>query len=227
MIEKSYHRCRFGQLHVRRLEPRGDVTNLPLLCLHPSPFSGEYFATLMPLLNEGRELLAPDYPGYGGSDAPDGPPTIGDYAAAMFDLLDDIGIDSVDVLGFHTGCLVGADMSLHERERIGALVLIDVPYHDGEERTMRYDGSVDPDTLKTDRKQWGFHAAYTYASDERLNRLATPTTVIGTNSALLDATRDAAGVIPGARLVERPDITKPVFGERVELIAAAIEAALA
>ena len=89
----------------------------------------------MPMLNDGRQVIAPDYPGYGGSDALDSPPGIEDYAGSMLELLDDLGIEQpVDVLGFHTGCLVGAEMALQRPDAIRRLLLCDVPYFAAEAR---------------------------------------------------------------------------------------------
>ena len=66
-IEKSYLRTDAGQVHVRTLNASGSESAPALICLHPSPYSGCYFETVMPLLNDGRRVVAPDYPGYGSS----------------------------------------------------------------------------------------------------------------------------------------------------------------
>ncbi|MFW2404645.1 MAG: alpha/beta fold hydrolase [Gammaproteobacteria bacterium] len=149
-IRHDYRRCRFGELHLHRMPASGPENQPPLLCLHPAPYSGAWFATVMPLLNDGRDVLAPDYPGYGGSAPPATEPTIFDYANAMLDLLDDMAIARVDVVGFHTGCLVGAEMCLASAERIRRLVLIDVPYFTGDERTELYAQAVSPRRFDAD-----------------------------------------------------------------------------
>ena len=124
-----------GQLHGRTLLTRSPTDNPPLLCLHPAPSSGLYFTTVMPLLHEHRTVIAPDYPGYGGSDEPPEQATIGIYAIAMIELLENYPIDEpVDVLGFHTGCLVAVEMALLAPDRIRRLVLCDVPYFTPEEQ---------------------------------------------------------------------------------------------
>jgi len=149
-IRHEYRRCRFGELHLHYLPANGLDVQPPLLCLHPAPYSGAWFTTVMPLLNEGRAVIAPDYPGYGGSAAPGKEPTIDDYAGAMLDLLDDLPIARVDVIGFHTGCLVGAEMSLASADRIRRLILIDVPYFTGEERRELYAQAVTPRKFDAD-----------------------------------------------------------------------------
>lgn len=134
-MRKYYGNTRFGQVHARLHESDGDETSVPLVCLHPSPFSGLYFSTVIPLLNTNRLVVAPDYPGYGGSDGLASPPTIADYAQAMLEFLDDTGITSpVDLLGFHTGCLVGAEMAHLDADRIRRIVFCDVPYFTSEQQ---------------------------------------------------------------------------------------------
>ena len=90
----------------------------------------------MPYLARRRDVLAPDYPGYGGSTALDTAPAIADFAASMLAGLDAMNPDEpVDVLGFHTGCLVAVEMALAAPERCGRLVLCDIPYFDEARQT--------------------------------------------------------------------------------------------
>ena len=159
-IRKDYVDTPGGQIHRRRLESVGDVRHPALVCLHPAPYSGAYFTTVMPMLNDGRALIAPDYPGYGGSYPPTEPPSIGDYAAATLAAIDD---DRVDLLGFHSGCLVAAEMAILAPERVRQLVLIDIPFF-GPETQQKFYGQVakpldlcrDLDSL---RKAWDFNVA--------------------------------------------------------------------
>lgn len=129
-VRQQYVDTPAGQLHVRELAAV-DGGAPPLLCLHPAPYSGLYFTTAMPYLNARRDVLAPDYPGYGGSTALEAAPTIADFAAAMLAGLDGMKLARpVDILGFHTGCLVAVEMAFAAPERCGQLVLCDVPYFD-------------------------------------------------------------------------------------------------
>lgn len=158
-IHKSYVDLDNGQIHVREAPARGEEKHAPLVCLHPAPYSGIYFETVMPMLNTGRRVIAPDYPGYGGSTAPDATPTIGDYASAILGCIDGLGIDSkVDLLGFHTGCLVGADMALDAPGRVRRLVLCDVPYFDPDMQAELVGKVTDQVSLSTEleslEKSW-------------------------------------------------------------------------
>lgn len=131
-MRKAYAATSLGQVHYREIASSGEKSSPPLLCLHPAPSSGLYFATVMPMLNQGRRVIAPDYPGYGGSDAID-EPSIEAYASAVGELVDSMG-GPVDVLGFHTGCLVGAELKLTNPDAVRRLLLCDVPYFDADTR---------------------------------------------------------------------------------------------
>ena len=135
--EKRYVHTRQGQLHCRSWTPSTQARP-PLLCLHAMPYSGLHFATLAPLLADRRQVICPDYPGYGGSDALPGAPTIPIYAGAVLDMIAALELSGpVNVLGFHTGCLVAAEMALQSPTMIGRLVLIDVPFFEPEIRAQR------------------------------------------------------------------------------------------
>ena len=133
---KDYADSRFGQVHLRRCDPTSESTALPLVCLHPAPYSGAYFESVMPKLAASRTVIAPDYPGYGGSEMGTAPQlSIADYATAMLDALESAGIDGpVDVLGFHTGCLVAMEMAHTAAARCRRLVLCDIPYFTKDEQ---------------------------------------------------------------------------------------------
>ncbi|MEP5938414.1 MAG: alpha/beta hydrolase [Erythrobacter sp.] len=127
-ISKGYADVGQGQVHYRSC----GEGELSLLCLHPAPFSGLAFATIMPMLAQDHRTIAPDYPAHGRSDPMDRPPTIADYAEMMLAAFP----GKHDVLGFHTGCLVAAEMALLAPDRIGHLVMLDPPAF---EQDMRAD----------------------------------------------------------------------------------------
>ena len=132
-IRKGYGNGPFGQIHWRMLEPDGAATQPDLYCLHPAPFSGLAYTTIMPYLARNRRVIAPDYPGYGGSDPFKENPAISEYAAAMFAVVDDLsGGSRIDLTGFHTGNLVAGEMAITMPERLRKLALVDVPAFDAE-----------------------------------------------------------------------------------------------
>jgi pimeloyl-ACP methyl ester carboxylesterase len=96
----------------------------PLVLLHQAPMSARQFDAVMPLLSAaGIRAIAIDLPGFGGSDGPDSPPTIADYAASIPCVLDHLQLDQADVLGHHTGALVATELALGFPRRVGKLIL--------------------------------------------------------------------------------------------------------
>jgi pimeloyl-ACP methyl ester carboxylesterase len=263
VIEAGYINCPEGQIHFRQWLPE-EETRPPLLCLHPAPFSGLFFTTAMAALGAGRRVIAPDYPGYGASSVQAEQPTIEDYAVAMLKFVQAVSPEGpVDVLGFHTGCLVGAEMQLQSADSIGALVLVDVPYFVGAVQESMLEKAASPLALDTEpesiaplwksgvgvkaplmgmarsvellseqlrvypRAHLAFHAAFTYPCQQRFERLPGPVAIIGTQSGLLDATREsAAAARESALFIEATEITRGVFEEGAPAIAARIDQAL-
>jgi pimeloyl-ACP methyl ester carboxylesterase len=107
--ERGYVRCRFGQLHVRRAGRRS--ARPPLLMFHQVPNSGQIFEPVLPLLSADRLVLAPDTPGYGMSDPAPDPQTIGAYADAMGDAIAALKLGRVDLVGYHTGAAIAAELA--------------------------------------------------------------------------------------------------------------------
>ena len=125
-VRRSYVDGPCGQLHMRHAGP-AHPTGRPLLALHLTPGSGRMFEPLLAELGTDRFVVAPDTPGYGASDAPPSPPTIRDYAAAMSVLLDACQVDTVDLLGYHTGSKIAVALALAEPARVHRLVLVSAP----------------------------------------------------------------------------------------------------
>ena len=132
-IKKGYSDGPFGQLHWRLLEPDGQATEPDLYCLHPAPFSGLAYTKMMPQLARNRRIIAPDYPGYGGSDSFKEHPSIAEYATAMVAVVEDLtGDRPIDLTGFHTGNLVAGEIAISQPKRVRKLALVDVPAFDAE-----------------------------------------------------------------------------------------------
>lgn len=134
-IRKGYSDGPFGQIHWRMMEPEAAPTRPDLYCFHPAPFSGLAFSNIMPHFAKDRRVIAPDYPGHGGSDAFKADATVAEYAQAMLSAIDDLSDDRpVDLTGFHTGNLVAIELSLVAATKVRRLALVDVPAFDAEAR---------------------------------------------------------------------------------------------
>lgn len=199
-----------------------------LVCLHPMPYSGAFFAMAAPWLGLRRDLFCPDYPGFGKSEPLPGDWSIEAWADAVGDTLDAFGVSgTVDVLGFHTGCLVGPALALSHPGRVRRLVLVDVPYFDPEQRealaektanAARYVGK--PVAIR------GFRTAFAYDPITSFKQLEHPTLVIGTDSSLHGPSEAAARAIQGAQFLGREDLSAPVFETGAAAIAECVDAFL-
>jgi len=142
VIERRYVDCRYGQIHAhiaRPLDPAKQTQN-PILCFHPSPASGWYYRDLIADLGKDRIAIAIDTPGYGESDRPPAVPEMSGYSGAMADALASLGFGSgknyakIDLLGYHTGCLIAVDLAIEHPDLVRRLCLVAVPYYDNEDR---------------------------------------------------------------------------------------------
>ena len=96
----------------------------PVLFLHP----GDGFAPDDPFLGalaKNYDVLAPWHPGFGNSDFPAGWATVDDLAYFYFDLLDQLGLEDVALVGASFGGWIAAEMAVRGHNRLSRLVLID------------------------------------------------------------------------------------------------------
>lgn len=85
MIERHLRQIDGMYLHYRMA---GGVGGVPLVLLHPSPRNSAMFEPMMHMLQDKFHLIAPDTPGYGGSDPlPNLPASIADYLPSLRSLL--------------------------------------------------------------------------------------------------------------------------------------------
>ena len=171
-IERKFVPGPFGQVHIRVANPEGETSRTPLVLFHPTPYSGDYFTAFMENLSKDRQVIAIDTPGYGDSDAPDSLPTIRDYAESASAALEGLGFKrdgdlKIDVLGYHTGSLIAAELALIRPQLVRRIVLPGLPFFTGEGRKEAYDRNAKPDVIVKDGshliKKWEFSTGATSA----------------------------------------------------------------
>lgn len=94
------------------------------LVIHGTGFDSSFWMRALPILSGGRRVIAADLPGYGLSDRP--PQTgvpLTYYGDRMIALMDELGIDRFEIVGFHTGASVAIDIAACHPDRVTALVL--------------------------------------------------------------------------------------------------------
>ncbi len=125
---------RFVTCGERRVMVRRAGSGPPVLLLHESPVSSAAFVPLIGSLADRFTVIAPDTPGYGGSD----PlalhrPQIADYADALKDVVDALGLERVAVFGRHTGAAIAIEFANRYPERVSGAVLEGCPAFTPEE----------------------------------------------------------------------------------------------
>jgi pimeloyl-ACP methyl ester carboxylesterase len=95
----------------------------PLLWLHGAPgFNPRH--EFVDLVAARRRLIAPSHPGFGQSSLPDWLDSVDDIAHVYLELLDRLGLTSLDVVGTSLGGWIAADLATKVPERIRRLVLV-------------------------------------------------------------------------------------------------------
>ena len=135
-LRRMYVDCRYGQLHLRSAFPSsGGFDELTtLVCLHQSPMSSRIFGSFIERMGTDRSVYAPDTPGYGESDPPAARPSIADYAGSVCDFIDQMRLREVDLLGYHTGAAIAAEVAITRPQQVRRLVMVSVPVFNEAER---------------------------------------------------------------------------------------------
>ena len=118
-------RCGYADTSSGQVHYREHGTGRPVLLLHKTPSSSVMWTRVMPLLAErGYRAIATDNPGYGASERPLAPPEeMGFYSRAALGVLDCLGIEQADVVGYYTGASIALDLAVTAPARVGKLVL--------------------------------------------------------------------------------------------------------
>ncbi len=222
-LNRGYVDGPYGQIHYRIVRPVL-TRKPPLVCLHASPLSSVVYDNWIREIGKDRIAVAPDTPGYGGSDTPPRPVEIADFAAAMIRFLDEMKFKVVDVMGYHTGSLTSIELARRHRARIRKVVIISAPNWTAEERavsrarvnlpTPTYEEMLES-TLSNFRKQgkgllrdiqiermrhfrtgnWGFRAAYNYDTLEALQDVTQPLLILNPEDDAYEMTKSAQPLI--------------------------------
>jgi pimeloyl-ACP methyl ester carboxylesterase len=119
-IRRGFVDLPHGQMHYRMAGEAGD----PLLILHASPGSSRQQVRLIETFAGEARVFAPDTPGNGDSTALSAEePTIPDLAAAALAFMDQVGLESANVYGSHTGAAIASELAIMAPGRVRHLVL--------------------------------------------------------------------------------------------------------
>ncbi len=106
-VRRGYVDTRIGQIHYREI----GSSELPwLVMFHQVPSTSAMYEVLMEKLGGQFHIIAPDMPGFGGSDSLAEPVTIKVYAEILYEALAALGISNSLVFGHHTGASVAVQL---------------------------------------------------------------------------------------------------------------------
>jgi pimeloyl-ACP methyl ester carboxylesterase len=110
-------------------EVHGPDDGQPVLLLHGGLGNTEEFANLAPVLVVSRyRVVAMDSRGRGRSTWGDLPITYEQMAADALGLLDELGIDKTDVVGWSDGGIIALNLAIHHPERLNRVVAYGANY---------------------------------------------------------------------------------------------------
>jgi 3-oxoadipate enol-lactonase len=111
-----------GRLHYLRAG-RG----VPLILLHSNGCSAYEYEQAIPLLAKRYDVISWDMPGHGDSDTITRHYTIQDYAGALIEFMDGLGLSKAHVLGSSVGGSICAYMGEHHNDRLESLLFVETP----------------------------------------------------------------------------------------------------
>jgi pimeloyl-ACP methyl ester carboxylesterase len=121
------------QAHLHSVEVEGRTINYvdigegdgtPVLLIHGLAGQWQNWLENIPRIAQKRRVLAPDLPGHGYSDMPREKISIQGYGRAMNDLLQQLDIDRVAVVGNSMGGFVASELTIEFPEPVERLVLV-------------------------------------------------------------------------------------------------------
>jgi pimeloyl-ACP methyl ester carboxylesterase len=102
------------------LVERGD--GRPILFLHPG-IGIDANAPVLDALARGGRVIAPSHPGFGASQLPKGMSTVDDISYFYLDLLDQLDLDDILVVGVGLGGWIAAEIAVKDCSRFSQLVM--------------------------------------------------------------------------------------------------------
>lgn len=109
-------------IHGTRLRREGEGE--PLVLIHGVGMDLAMWDPVVAHLAPDRSVIRYDMQGHGGSAKPQGPYRLADFVTQLETLLDDLGVETTDLVGFSMGALVAQGFALAFPARVRRLVLL-------------------------------------------------------------------------------------------------------
>jgi pimeloyl-ACP methyl ester carboxylesterase len=96
----------------------------PLILIHGHPFNRTMWRPQLQSLSDDLRLIAPDLPGYGASPGRGAKVTMPEFAGAIVELADRLGLERFAVAGLSMGGLVTMELGLRHPDRVAGVALV-------------------------------------------------------------------------------------------------------
>jgi pimeloyl-ACP methyl ester carboxylesterase len=117
--------------------------------LHGAIGSATQFEPLKAMLADSFNILAPNFPGHGGDQFPDGPFSIKAFAEYTADFIEASGIhEPVDIFGYSMGGYVAMYMARHMEVNIRSIITLGTKFQWDESIAARECRMLQPDTIE-------------------------------------------------------------------------------
>jgi len=166
-VKRRYVDTAHGQVHLAELG-----TGEPVLFLHQTPRSWREYQGVLPIASRHVRAIAMDTIGFGQSDSMSEPMSIELFAGVAVEVIAALGLDSMHIVGHHTGGVIGVEVAASQPELVRSLVLSATPYVDAARRDRVASrppiDHVDPDRQGRHLTQlWAHRRPYYVDGEER------------------------------------------------------------
>ena len=103
----------------------GSADGVPLLLLHGSHASSRWWEPFFAILPDSIHAIAPDLRGCGQSSHSQHGYEIGDQAADIAELVEELALSDFDLAGHGSGGAIAVEYALRHRQRLHSLILVD------------------------------------------------------------------------------------------------------
>ena len=134
----------FVRVGNRRVHYRRTGSGPTLLMVHQSPRSSAEYEPLMKKWAAHFTCIAPDTPGFGQSDPLPGRPEMADFAQAILELMDALGLQTTAAYGFHSGGMMLVSAARRCPERFSTLAVGGYAIWSDKERALFGDAYLPP-----------------------------------------------------------------------------------
>jgi len=116
---ESHGTGEYADVNGIRLYVETHGTGKPMILLHGGLGSGEMFGPILPALTEHHQVILPDLQGHGRTADIDRPLDIRTMADDIAVLIDHLGLDRPDVVGYSLGGGVALQTAMRHPEKVG------------------------------------------------------------------------------------------------------------